>query len=1656
VTSISLTAPYTTNWAKHADNANASVVQGTDAVDLVGGAFGSVQHDNGVAIWSRLANSGDCTLSFRATPVSATTPAGVQLDTDLIVYLNTRGDGTTGHPADMSAWDAATRADPVLYRQSCAGGIRIRLYYQTATSQLGSYQIIVGYISGGTVVAVSGSVPTFSGALGTASDWRITLSGPSLTVSQTPVGGSTVTATYSNSLLASSGSVGNVGFLASPGRRFTIANPVLTGGSLPPPPPPPPAPPPPAPPPPPPPPPPNADIDLTYAYVLLNRRGNLALPFASNGGGSVYMARVPVRSPVGQPGNIANRNLYEFFAGTDSAGRPTWTGTSPGVAVRNDPNGIGRHLSIDYAPALRKYVAAATNRHNIISIEESPRPWGGWGTLAYGRGSDPQWTEVYSARVPGGWATTSALTLAVSGSPPAGLDVQTIPLFPVTGAFATSTLPMGPPGGDWTDWWYLHKDAASSGSATAATNGVVLAGGAVGTPTANNVAIWSRPQATGDFSISFTTRRTAVTTPIGTQTEGGLYLLVGAEAADAVHPNNIAAWVSATQPSLAGYRAIVRAAVLPLYQRTQADASDQLAALLTLWNGDGTTTSVAPSTATTWPALSANDYLWTVRKTGNALTVSQRDPGGVTRTATFTSSSIGAIAADGNFGFVCTAGHSVQITGPNYSGSLRSFGPCIIAGTKWPTTTIRYGFPQIGFNSWPDTTWNGITPAATLASQWSPCPANVQAAVRRVVGNIASATGLTFLETTDMTQAQVRLAMSAVLNPLTDDADGVSFFPTNGSVFFAENLGGQDWSQNSSYAHLAAHEFCHAIGLRHPPAASGFNNTNTLMPHSWTDITFPFPETPFPIDIEALREFYLINLDPNAPPPGPPPPPPPPQAGVAPHKVLVASLPTDPNSATMASRFWALSHSRPGGIDCTFSVATYPLYDARDADGLYPVVLAAGATGNLNGATMPFRPGSWQPATGTFGRMIVADPLTGREWDLFQASFVNGAVTCADGWLVPGDYRTRTDPYPTRPSGFIYQVGLVTAAELATGRINHALSCAFSGVDFTSFVAPAIGTDGGTYGTANGVPEGTRFALTTTDAEITAWIATLPADMPAGMLAAARVIVTALRDYGWFVTEAGGTTFFHFEDRLSGASIWNSIGLAQYQSTDGKVYPRDILDGILTQDRIRTIVPSDQYPGLPPPSPPPPAPPPPPPPTPPPPPLPPPTPLSQFVRVFRGRLKSYSYRGGDLVWSVEPASGKLDSPIQTLTYDGSGGLGGPPDMKGRSKPRALGRCLGVEPLQIDPFRNIYQAHGYGGIHSFNGVQDKGVDLEHVRDYGTYAELQDAVADPGDPELAEEGVDIPAGTYATCNAVGCFRLGIPAAGRVTCQLNGEATFVDVTGTWAGGVTWGGGALWGSHVLAEYFSGARHLINKVLTEEGVLPPDDVDSLNIDHLGGLDPDGSLDPSTGIYLGPGETTTRREVVTRLAASGGVVLFPNRAAVWQVAPTVVPTTPPAGAIVLDDDMLIGDFRRVDLPWGQPWSKLRIAHSRNWTLFTDTDIAGAATADARAFSTREAAYIELTDPAVPLLYPDAPPATFELLLSDAQVAAPIARQLLDWYDHRRGVFTGTFTGVFGRTEMLQPVVVRMPRLGLSAGRVFVVVGLRELTAPRRTELTLYG
>jgi len=60
-------------------------------------------------------------------------------------------------------------------------------------------------------------------------------------------------------------------------------------------------------------------------------------------------------------------------------------------------------------------------------------------------------------------------------------------------------------------------------------------------------------------------------------------------------------------------------------------------------------------------------------------------------------------------------------------------------------------------------------------------------------------------------------------------------------------------------------------------------------------------------------------------------------------------------------------------------------------------------------------------------------------------------------------------------------------------------------------------------------------------------------------------------------SSTSGAAHLQFEDRLTAEAEWVALGLDE-RSADGKEYPRDMLDGLITQERIYTIVPSDEYP----------------------------------------------------------------------------------------------------------------------------------------------------------------------------------------------------------------------------------------------------------------------------------------------------------------------------------------------------------------------------------------------------------------------------------------------------------------------------------------------
>jgi hypothetical protein len=96
--------------------------------------------------------------------------------------------------------------------------------------------------------------------------------------------------------------------------------------------------------------------------------------------GRVYLSRVPKAA-------ILDRTRYEFFAGTNASGAPTW---SRDVAQKQpafaDANGVGWNLAVSYNPGLKRYMLTTEHTESHVGrlgIFDAPEPWGPWTTVAY-------------------------------------------------------------------------------------------------------------------------------------------------------------------------------------------------------------------------------------------------------------------------------------------------------------------------------------------------------------------------------------------------------------------------------------------------------------------------------------------------------------------------------------------------------------------------------------------------------------------------------------------------------------------------------------------------------------------------------------------------------------------------------------------------------------------------------------------------------------------------------------------------------------------------------------------------------------------------------------------------------------------------------------------------------------------------------------------------------------------------------------------------------------------------------------------------------------------------------------------------------------------------------------------------------------------------
>jgi hypothetical protein len=157
-----------------------------------------------------------------------------------------------------------------------------------------------------------------------------------------------------------------------------------------------------------------------------------------------------------------------------------------------------------------------------------------------------------------------------------------------------------------------------------------------------------------------------------------------------------------------------------------------------------------------------------------------------------------------------------------------------------------------------------------------------------------------------------------------------------------------------------------------------------------------------------------------------------------------------------------------------------------------------------------------------------------------------------------------------------------------------------------------------------------------------------------------------------------------------------------------------------------------------------------------------------FVPVFTGRMLQWSNSGTDVTVTVRDEGYRLDKPMQTDIYGGTGGYDGGADVIGKPRPLTFGKVLNITPVLIEASTLTYQFHSRTA-QAVDAVYDRGAALTADADYASYALLAAAV--------------ISTGHYATCLAKGLIRLGSTPSGLVTADARGDAqtTYTDVSAT-----------------------------------------------------------------------------------------------------------------------------------------------------------------------------------------------------------------------------------------------------------------------------------
>lgn len=365
-----------------------------------------------------------------------------------------------------------------------------------------------------------------------------------------------------------------------------------------------------------------------------------------------------------------------------------------------------------------------------------------------------------------------------------------------------------------------------------------------------------------------------------------------------------------------------------------------------------------------------------------------------------------------------------------------------------------------------------------------------------------------------------------------------------------------------------------------------------------------------------------------------------------------------------------------------------------------------------------------------------------------------------------------------------------------------------------------------------------------------------------------------------------------------------------------------------------------------------------------------------------------------VVLEIRDPGYRLESPLQTTLYAGTGGAEGDAQWAGKPKPLLLGKVRNFAPDLIDQANKVYCLSSRA-IQAIDAVRDQGAPLTFDADYADYAAMVAATISVG-------------GHYVSCLAQGLIRT----------KTTPVALTVDARGDAEGG----------------YVDTHADIARRILSDFCGCTNDDYSWGSFSAW----PDGTA----GVYFGSDARPSGADAMDRVAGSIAACWGQRGDGVIVGGQLVDPAFQQVSRYIGLTD-LRGPVRQLPAP-AVPRYRQIVGYQALGKTQSDGDLAGSVSASDRLYYGQAYRSVTAIDTDVQLAYPfafDPPPLVS--LYDDQSRAQTVADILLGLHKVERQAFQMPIGPLGYLLDIGDVINLVYPRFGLDGGKNFLVVGLDQ-------------